>query len=154
MRTRLMKVRMALMNGARELLHEYGLVVPPEALTFRKHVLATLAANEAKLTPMCQALFQQRAEELAAIEDRLARYDAQLTRLPRSHPVCQRLVTIPGLGELTARALVAAVRDTAPFKNGHQFAAWLGLVPRQHSPGANRACWASANAATGICSRC
>jgi transposase len=84
---------------------------------------------------LSQALFQQLEEELAAIEERLARYDAQLTRLARSHPVCQRLMTIPGLGELTATALVAAVSDAAQFKNGRQFAAWLGLVPRQHSRG-------------------
>ena len=44
-------------------------------------------------------------------------------------------MTIPGLGELTATALVAAVSDAAQFKNGRQFAAWLGLVPRQHSTG-------------------
>jgi transposase len=130
-----MKAHTALINETRGLLHEYGLVVPPGALTFRTHVLATLAANEAKLTSMSQALFQQLEEELAAIEERLARYDAQLTRLARSHPVCQRLMTIPGLGELTATALVAAVSDAAQFKNGRQFAAWLGLVPRQHSRG-------------------
>jgi transposase len=53
----------------------------------------------------------------------------------QTHPVCQRLMTIPGLGELTATALVAAVSDAAQFKNGRQFAAWLGLVPRQHSTG-------------------
>ncbi len=134
-RTRRMKAPTALINETRGLLHDYGLVVPPGAMTFRQHWLATLAANEAKLTPMSQVLCQQLAQELAAIEERLARYDAQLTRLARGHPVCQRLMTIPGLGELTATALVAAVSDAAPFKHGRQFAAWLGLVPRQHSSG-------------------
>jgi transposase IS116/IS110/IS902 family protein len=84
---------------------------------------------------MSQVLFQQLAEELAAIAGRLTCDAAQLTRLARSHPVCQRLMTMPGLGELTATALVAAVSDAAPFKNRRQFAAWLGLVPRQQSPG-------------------
>ena len=51
------------------------------------------------------------------------------------HRVRERLMTIPGLGELTATALVAAVSEAAQFKNGRQFAAWLGLVPRQHSTG-------------------
>ena len=54
---------------------------------------------------------------------------------PAKHPVCQRLETIPGLGPLTATALGAAVSDPSAFKNGRQFAAWLGLVPRQHSTG-------------------
>src|SRR4029453_741760 len=52
-----------------------------------------------------------------------------------AHPVCQRLLTIPGIGPLTATALVAAVSDATHFKNGQQFAAWVGLVPRQHSTG-------------------
>jgi transposase len=134
-RTRLLKARTALMNETRGLLHDYGLVVPPGALTFRQHVLATVAANEAKLTPMSQALFQQLEEELAAIEERLARDDAQLTRWARRHPGCQRLMTLPGLGEVTATARVAAVSDAAPCNNGRQFAAWLGWVPRQHRSG-------------------
>jgi transposase len=134
-RTRLMKARTALINETRGLLHEYGIVVPPRALTFRRQLLATLAANEAKLTPMSEKLFPQLEEELAEVEGRLACYEAQLTRLARSHPVCQRLMTIPGLGELTATVLVSAVSDAAQFKNGRQFAAWLGLVPRQHSTG-------------------
>ena len=51
------------------------------------------------------------------------------------HPECQRLMTIPGIGSITATALVAAVGDVGVFKNGRQFAAWLGLVPKQHSTG-------------------
>jgi transposase len=53
--------------------------------------------------------------------------------LCEAHPVCQRLGTIPGIGPLTATALVAAVSDATHFKNGRQCAAWVGLVPRQHS---------------------
>jgi len=48
---------------------------------------------------------------------------------------CQRLAQLAGIGPLTATALVAAVGNAATFKNGRQFAAWLGLVPRQHSTG-------------------
>jgi transposase len=58
-----------------------------------------------------------------------------LEAICQAHPVCQRLRTIPGIGPLTATALVAAVSDAAHFKNGRQLAAWLGLVPRQHSTG-------------------
>jgi transposase len=53
----------------------------------------------------------------------------------QAHPVCQRLLTIPGVGPLTATALVAAVTDATHVKNGRQFAAWLWLVPHQHSTG-------------------
>lgn len=134
-RERLMKARTALINETRGLLHEYGIIVPQGAATFRTHVLEKLATEDAKLTPQSLRLFQQLLEELGALEARVATYDAQLTQVAQTHPVCQRLMTIPGLGELTATALVAAVSDAAQFKNGRQFAAWLGLVPRQHSTG-------------------
>jgi len=134
-RERLMKARTALINATRGLLLEYGIVVPQGATTFRKHVLEKWATEDAKLTPHSLALFQQLLEELATLEARVATYDAQLAQVAQTHPVCQRLMTIPGLGALTATALVAAVSGATQFKNGRQFAAWLGLVPRQHSTG-------------------
>ena len=134
-RERLMKARTALINETRGLLHEYGVVVPQGATTLRKHVLEKLTTEAAKLTAPGRELCQQLLEELTALEARVATYDAQLAQVAPTHPVCQRLMTIPGLGELTATAIVAAVSDAAQFKNGRQFAAWLGLVPRQHSTG-------------------
>jgi transposase len=104
-RERLMKARTALINETRGLLHEYGIIVPQGASTFRKHVLEKLATEEAKLTPQSLGLFQQLLEELGALEARVATYDAQLTQVAQTHLVCQRLMTIPGLGELTAHSL-------------------------------------------------
>ena len=66
---------------------------------------------------------------------KFAYYQEQLATLAQTHPECQRLMTIPGIGPLTATALVAAVSDASAFTNGRQFAAWLGLVPRQHTTG-------------------
>jgi len=134
-RERLMKARTALINETRGLLHEDGIIVPQGASAFRQHVLAKLATEDAKLTPLSRELFQQLLEELGALDARIAAYDVQLAQVAQTHPVCQRLLTIPGLGELTITALVAAVSDATPCKNGRQFAAWLGLVPRQHSTG-------------------
>jgi transposase len=59
----------------------------------------------------------------------------KLRALATTHPECQRLLTIPGIGPITATALVAAVSDVEVFKNGRHFSAWLGLVPKQHSTG-------------------
>lgn len=134
-RERLMKARTALINETRGLLHEYGIIVPQGAAAFRQHVLEKLATEDAKLTPLSRELFQQLLEELGARDARIAAYDVQLAQVAQTHPVCQRLLTIPGLGELTVTALVAAVSDATQFTNGRQFAAWLGLVPRQHSTG-------------------
>jgi transposase len=73
------------------------------------------------------------------LETELAYDQEKLEALAHTHPVCQRLLTIPGIGPLTATALLAAVGDTQVFKNGRQFAAWLGLVPKQYSTGADPA---------------
>ena len=65
----------------------------------------------------------------------MKRFDAQIAAIAAREPACQRLGAIPGIGVLKATALVAAVGDAAEFKNGREMAAWLGLVPRQHSTG-------------------
>jgi transposase len=134
-RERLMQARTALINEMRGRLHEDGMIVPQGAAALRTHVLAKVATEDAKLTPQSLGLFRRLREELDALEARVATSDAPLAQVAQTPPVCPRLMTIPGLGELTATALVAAVSDAAQFTNGRQFAAWLGLVPRQHSTG-------------------
>ena len=61
--------------------------------------------------------------------------DEKLAAIGPAHPECQRLQTIPGIGPVTATALIAAIGDVTQFTNGRQLAAWLGLVPREHSTG-------------------
>jgi transposase len=82
-----------------------------------------------------QELFWKLLEEFAALEQQIAFYQEKLESLAKTHPECQRLMSIPGIGPITATALIAAVGDVGVFKNGRQFAAWLGLVPKQHSTG-------------------
>src|SRR6267154_3798591 len=80
-------------------------------------------------------MFWKLIEEFAALEAQLAYDQENLDTLAAIHPECQRLMTIPGIGPLTATALVAAVSDASAFNNGRQCAAWLGLVPRPYSTG-------------------
>src|SRR2546428_10215610 len=80
-------------------------------------------------------MFWKLIEEFVALEAQLAYDQEKLDTLAATHPECQRLMTIPGIGPFTATALVAAVSDASAFKNGRQCAAWLGLVPRQHPTG-------------------
>jgi transposase len=94
-----------------------------------------LECEKEKLTSLSQEMFWKLVEEFAALEQQLAFYQEKLDTLAKTHPECQRLMTIPGIGPLSATALVAAVSDASAFKNGRQFAAWQGLVPRQHSTG-------------------
>ena len=95
---------------------------------FRQAVVGKLESEKDKLTSLSQEMFWKLVEEFAALEAQLAYYQEQLDTLAQPHPECQRLMTLPGIGPLTATALVAAVSDASAFKNGRQFAAWLGLV--------------------------
>jgi transposase len=102
---------------------------------FRQAVVGKLESAKDKLSALSQEMFWQLVEEFAALEAQLAYDQEQLDTLAATHPECQRLMTMPGIGPFTATALVAAVSDASAFKNGRQCAAWLGLVPRQHTTG-------------------
>src|SRR3989442_2436054 len=134
-RERLIGARTALVNEVHGLLHEYGIVIPKGVAKFRQAVVGKLESEQDKLTPLSQEMFWKLIDEFAALEKQLAYYQEKLDTLATTHPECQRLMTILGIGPLTATALVAAVSDASAFQNGRQCAAWLGLVPRQHTTG-------------------
>lgn len=134
-RERLIGARNALVNEVHGLMHEYGIVLPKGVAKFRQAVVGKLESDKDKLTPLSQEMFWKLVDELSAVEKQLAYYQEKLETLAETHPECQRLMTIPGIGPITATALIAAVSDAEVFKNGRQFAAWLGLVPKQYSTG-------------------
>ena len=134
-RERLIGERTALINEVHGLMNEYGIVIPKGVAKFRQAVVEKLESEKDKLTALSQEIFWKLVKEFAALEDQIAFYQEKLETLATTHPECQRLMTIPGIGPITATALIAAVGDVGVFKNGRQFAAWLGLVPKQHSTG-------------------
>jgi transposase len=134
-RERLIGARTALINEVHGLMLEYGIVMPTGVAKFRQAVVEKLEAEKDKLSALSQELFGKLGQEFVALEGQIAFYQEKLETLATTHPECQRLMTIPGIGPITATALVAAVSDVGVFKNGRQFAAWLGLVPKQHSTG-------------------
>ena len=134
-RERLIGERTALINEVHGLMHEYGIVLPKGVAKFRQAVVEKLESDTDKLTTLSQEMFRKLLEEFTALEEQIAYYQEKLESLATTHPECQRLMTIPGIGPITATALIAAVGEVGVFKNGRQFAAWLGLVPKQHSTG-------------------
>ena len=74
-------------------------------------------------------------EQLDELERHVVQVDAEIRAWHRANPVSQRLAKIPGVGPLIASAIVATVADASVFRSGREFAAWLGLVPRQRSTG-------------------
>jgi transposase len=87
------------------------------------------------LSPFSKELFQTLADQLASIKKRIAFFNERILRMHRTHPMCQRLSRIPGIGPVTAVALVATLPGIAFFENSRHLSAWLGLVPNQHSSG-------------------
>jgi transposase len=134
-RERQIKARTALINQIRGLLAEYGIVIPQRASQVRHKLPFVLEDAENGLTATAREWLQALKAELQALDQRIATTSQQLEQLCAADEACQRLVQLAGIGPLTATALVAAVGDATGFKNGRQFAAWLGLVPRQHSTG-------------------
>jgi transposase len=134
-RERQIKARTALINQIRGLLAEYGIVIPQRASQVRHKLPCILEDAENGLTATAREWVHALADELQALDQRLAATDQHIARVFEEHEACQRLAQLAGIGPLTATALVAAVGNATEFKNGRQFAAWLGLVPRQHSTG-------------------
>jgi transposase len=134
-RSLLMKNRTALSNQIRGLLSEYGLVIAKSPGKVRR-ILPTLLDDEGvTLSPFARETFRDLYHQLVDLDQRLEKIEERLQRLFEAHPVCQRIAAIPGIGPLTATALLAAINNPQLFRNGRHMAAWLGLVPRQYSSG-------------------
>jgi len=134
-RERLVRNRTALVNEVRGLLGEYGIVIPEGIRVFRRRLRELLAEAESGLTLRSQSLMEELWKEFEALEQRIEEYERRIGALYRASEVCQRLGEIPGVGPITATAVVATVGDARVFRRGREFSAYLGLVPRQHSSG-------------------
>ena len=125
--------RTALVNQSRGLRAEYGLIVPAGVGALRRALPALLETPE--LPVLAREVFADLADRLRAVDERIASYDRRVAPLARQTEPAQRLMRVPGVGPVTATALVATVGTARAFKNGRPLAAWLGLGPRQHSSG-------------------
>ena len=127
--------RTAQANQIRGLLMEYGVILPKGISYVRKEIPFILEDADNELTVMFRELLASLYEEMVHLDRRIETLEVKLKALCTQSEDCQRLLTIPGVGLLTATAMVAAIGDVSVFKNGRELAAWLGLVPRQHSTG-------------------
>ena len=99
------------------------------------HIPGILEDAENGLPMLARRLLNDVYLRLRDMNKQLLTYDRDLEHLSRESEVAQRLMTIPGIGAVTATALIARVGDPKQFKNGRQFAAWFGLTPRQYTTG-------------------
>ncbi|MEL6415573.1 MAG: IS110 family transposase [Pseudomonadota bacterium] len=134
-RQRLVSDRTRLVNQIRGLLAEQGLVVARDISRIRLALSRIADGVDHMLGALLVELVCDVREELSELDQRIATYTKRIRDLFRSNEMCQRIGRIEGIGPITATALVAAVGDRTCFQNGRQFAAWLGLVPKQRSSG-------------------
>lgn len=127
--------RTAQVNQIRGLLGEFGLVVPLGVDRLRKQLPEILAAAENGPPALARQLLSDLLGQLRFFDAQLEHYDRQIAEFARASEPARRLMEIEGIGPLTATALVASVGNARVFESGRQFAAWLGLTPRQHSSG-------------------
>jgi transposase len=130
--------RTARLNTLRAILREFGFPIPLGSHHVVPHVRRLLEDPDSGLPDSLRAVLQAAAEEIRALEQRQRTVERQLAALAEETPVVARLQTIPGVGVLTATALVAFVGDIQRFPTGRHFASYLGLTPRESSSGLRR----------------
>ena len=128
--------RTARINALRGLLAEHGVVLPCRTTAALRAVPGVL--SEAAVPAHLRAVLALLHEEIRAMERRLSAVEMQLRILAAHDPVIQRLRTIPGVGLLTATALVGSVGNIHACRRGRQCASWLGLTPFEYSSGSRR----------------
>jgi transposase len=137
-RSDVMKTRTAKVNQVRGLLAEYGIVIAQSIHQCRRALPLILEDAENGLSVDFRALLSGLYEDLVALDQRIKQLDTAVHDSLRQHAVACRLSELPGIGPITASAMLTVLLDekqAAHFKNGRQFAAFLGLTPKQHSSG-------------------
>lgn len=131
----IVKQRVALSNQIRGLLAEFGIIIPQGLKQLNLRLMQLIDSPSSVLPGDLKAMFSSLYQELANLTDRIKSFDKQIEAHLQSNAECQRVLRIEGVGPLTATAVVASIGDIRNFKSASQFAAWLGLVPRQNSSG-------------------
>jgi transposase len=134
-RERLVHQRTALINQLRGLLGEYGEVLPRGKDKLAAELPYLLEDAENGLTPAARDLGQGVKQEWQQLDERIAQADGDIRRHARGNEAAQRLMAMKGVAEKISTAAVALVGNGNSYKNGRQFAANLGLVPKEHSSG-------------------
>jgi transposase len=136
LRSQWVKIRTMQSHQIRGLLYEFGVVVPMGWRALLAQAGPLLAEPTTCPVPeLLRGELLRQLEGLRTQTTRIAELERQIASWQRQEPACQRIMAIPGVGRLTATAVVASVADAKSFRSGREFAAFLGLVPRQSGTG-------------------
>lgn len=137
-RQRLVNHRTAVVCQIRGLLLDRGIAMGVGITRARRMIPLILEDADNGLSGLMRETLAELYDLLRSLDERVRSFDQKIDAVFRASEPCQRLAKIKGVGPKTATAVVAAIGDGSDFKNGRHFAAWLGLVPRQHSSGDRR----------------
>jgi len=135
LRAQLMKMRIMQTNEIRGLLYEFGIVLPEGHQALLKELLGALLQVRARLPSMLLDSLDEQVRRIRQLEADIGSIERRLREQLRHTPACTTLAQIPGVGLLTATAVVASMGSPTAFKSAREFAAWIGLVPRQTGTG-------------------
>ncbi len=135
LRERYVAHRTGLMNQARGLLSEYGIIAPQGHKAFCQllHEVSQPASRD--ISPLLKPWLREVADEYYDYSQRITDMTNQLTQIAKKHPLCRLLLSIPGIGAINATAIYSAIGNGSQFNNAREFAVWLGLTPKQYSSG-------------------
>ncbi|MFY9938313.1 MAG: IS110 family transposase [Silvibacterium sp.] len=134
-RDRLISRRTAVINQLRAFLLERGMVFAQRPAKLKAAMADILENAETDLTPQMRNLIDMLWDEWKLVEQQIEKLNLELERISAADAGCTRIRQIPGIGPVVATAIVAAIGNGAAFRKGRDFAAWLGIVPRQYSTG-------------------
>ena len=134
-RDRLVQRRTALINEIRGFLLERGITFAAAPIHLRKNLPSVIEDAEQNLTPRLRWLLQRMAQEWKQMEIDIETVSDAIDRISQEDALCRRLRQIPGFGPMVSTATAAAIGNGSAFRRGRDFAAWVGVVPRQHSTG-------------------
>jgi transposase len=123
--------RTATINRIRGLLAEFGVVLPQRVVEVRRSAAATLE----QLPALAQRALRDLLAHVRVLDERIGEYERELEQHARRDERAKRIQALSGIGPISASAIVSSVAEAHEFKNGRQFAAWLGLTPKQYSTG-------------------
>lgn len=134
-RSRYMKERTALANQIRGFLAEYGVIVATGINTLRKALPSIISDIDNELTDLNRRMFNELYEEILMLDMKIEKYSQQLEEVAKEIGDCKKLLKIGGVGSLIATAVYSDLCDPSVYKNGRQYAASLGMVPKERSSG-------------------
>ncbi len=131
----LVRQRTMLVNALRAHLAEFGIVVAKGVWNVGKLTAILADAQDERIPEFAYLALSTLSDQLADLDRQVSKVEKDIVAWHRRNELSRRLATIPGVGPITASALVASVTDPAMFRSGRHLAAWIGLVPRQNSTG-------------------